>query len=461
MIKFLQNRVALLLGAMLFVGGLKAQLQVVTINASSPTICDGIAYFSDSTQVNATTVLWQGGGAVVQQGGASAFNLCPGTYTVTYTTLNSSAAQTYTFTIGSTGSDPCANFSAVVYATNDTTLGAPCNGTAWVSVTGGTAPYTYWWSNGQNTGNQIGGLCPGDYGCFVVDANGCQDTMAFTVTSSTFNPCAGFTAGIQVVNATDSISCDGAILILPTGGTAPYNVMWNGVVVNATQITNLCPGSYVITVGDSNNCTTSVIGTVNYSSSTSGDTLITIDNNSYPDSIINGTLGSAWYMDCLMDLAAIDSAYISNFTYTTGDSISVTWMLVNNGTPGVEITVSYFTGGANGVYNTILTVFCPQKSTGIHYLQITDQVYLTSAGVNELNESMFTCTNPIENSMQLNFKKAATYAIEVVDIKGSCVFKGKAENVNQFTIDASNFGKGTYFVKVADGTSLITKKIVK
>ena len=99
MIKFLQNRVALLLGAMLFVGGLKAQLQVVTINASSPTTCDGIAYFSDSTQVNATTVLWQGGGAVIQQGGASAFNLCPGTYTVTYT-VGLGVAFSFSYLVG-------------------------------------------------------------------------------------------------------------------------------------------------------------------------------------------------------------------------------------------------------------------------------------------------------------------------------------------------------------------------
>ncbi len=460
MVRTLQNRLALLLGAMYFVGGLKAQVQIVTIDATSPTTCDGIAYFSDSTQVNTTTVQWQGGGAIIQQGGASVFNLCPGTYTVIYNTINSSATQTSTFTISSGSSNPCNGFSASVNVTNATSS-TICNGTAWISVTGGTAPYSYWWSNGQNTGNQIGNLCPGDYGCFVVDANGCQDTMTFTVTSSTFDPCAGFTAGIEVSNATDSMLCDGAILIIPSGGTGPYNVTWNGIAFNTTQITNLCPGTYVISVVDSNNCTASVNGVVNYSGGNSGDTLITIDNNTYPDSIINGTLDSAWYMDCMMDLGAVDSAFISGFNYINGDSISVTWAIVNNGMPGVEIVVSYYAGGATGVYNTILTIFCPQKSSSVKYLEITDQVYLSNSGITELNTNDIICSNPFDQVIQLNFKTADTYNVELVDITGAVVSSGKAENTNQFNIQSDNLSKGTYFLRVSNGSNVVVKKLMK
>ncbi|MBX7242558.1 MAG: gliding motility-associated C-terminal domain-containing protein, partial [Bacteroidia bacterium] len=56
------------------------------------------------------------------------------------------------------------------------------NGSASVSATGGTMPYSYNWnpSTGQNTGN-VTGVPGGDYTVYVLDLNGCTDSIDLTV----------------------------------------------------------------------------------------------------------------------------------------------------------------------------------------------------------------------------------------------------------------------------------------
>lgn len=59
------------------------------------------------------------------------------------------------------------------------------------SVTGGSAPYTYLWSNGETTAS-ITGLTSGTYEVTITDAIGCEKTASFTVNS--------ITVGIAEVN---------------------------------------------------------------------------------------------------------------------------------------------------------------------------------------------------------------------------------------------------------------------
>jgi len=56
----------------------------------------------------------------------------------------------------------------------DVTVNRGSDGTATATVSGGTSPYTYLWSNGGTTPT-ISGLPAGTYVCFVTDANGCTD----------------------------------------------------------------------------------------------------------------------------------------------------------------------------------------------------------------------------------------------------------------------------------------------
>ena len=169
-----------------FIGlaGLFAQNLVVSSSTSSPNSCDGWAYISDSSNVLNTSIYWSSGGMIVQQGGFSMTSLCPGEYVVTYT--NNGMTITETFTIGSGSGGPCDNFVVTVVTTGESTEGA-CDATAQAMVSGGTAPYTYNWSNGS-IGNPITGLCTGLIVCSVVDASGCSFSYTAIVGNGNTNP---------------------------------------------------------------------------------------------------------------------------------------------------------------------------------------------------------------------------------------------------------------------------------
>jgi hypothetical protein len=71
------------------------------------------------------------------------------------------------------------------------------------------------------------------------------------------------TNNISVTPTSDSISCNGGIIVTTTGGTAPYTYLWNtGNTSNSNSLSNLCPGTYTVTVVDANGCSSSISGSV-------------------------------------------------------------------------------------------------------------------------------------------------------------------------------------------------------
>lgn len=116
-----------------------------------------------------------------------------------------------------------------------------------LSVSGGTAPYTYLWSNGE-TSEDISGLESGYYTVTVTDVKGCTVSGGFTVSKKT----------IQVSRIIEEPSChgstDGSISVsAPTGGEAPYSYLWsNG--ETGMSLTDIGAGVYTVTVSDAAGC---------------------------------------------------------------------------------------------------------------------------------------------------------------------------------------------------------------
>lgn len=75
-------------------------------------------------------------------------------------------------------------------------------------------------------------------------------------------------ATVNVVNASDSSTCDGSITVIPIGGTGPYTYTWScgGSAINSNTISNLCPGTCTVTIADQNGCTATVTGIVGVTS---------------------------------------------------------------------------------------------------------------------------------------------------------------------------------------------------
>jgi SprB-like repeat protein/type IX secretion system substrate protein len=200
------------------------------------------------------------------------------------------------------------------------------NGTTKVTVTGGTPPYTYLWSNNATT-DSIGNLGVNAYCVTVTDANnstvvGCdtissppQITALFTIDSDikcfgsndgqatvsvsggtpgygylwdngqTTATAANLNGGMHTVTITDAANCtqtaqinmiepaaltstmmttpeknndgDGTAKVICTGGTPPYSYVWNTTPPQTTDsISGLPAGTYVVTITDQNNCST-------------------------------------------------------------------------------------------------------------------------------------------------------------------------------------------------------------
>jgi gliding motility-associated-like protein len=130
----------------------------------------------------------------------------------------------------------------------DVTCNGAANGSIDLTVTGGTQPYSYFWSN-FFTSEDISGLAGGTYFVIITDANGCIHRDSITVNEPA--PLILTTAG---TNITCFNSNNGSIDLTVIGGTLPYGYLWS----NSDTVqdpTGLPGGTYAVTVTDGNGCT--------------------------------------------------------------------------------------------------------------------------------------------------------------------------------------------------------------
>ena len=142
-----------------------------------------------------------------------------------------------------------------VVANNNTCFGVN-TASITTNITGGIPPYTINWSgpNGfTSTANNITSIAPGVYNVTIDDAGGCPFSNSYTITEP---------ADLIInVDSENDITCfgsaNGSVTVTVTGGTGNYVYNWtnNGSPFAATEdISNLSPGTYVVTVTDANNC---------------------------------------------------------------------------------------------------------------------------------------------------------------------------------------------------------------
>ena len=153
-----------------------------------------------------------------------------------------------TSTSASTVTEPTILVSASVVDSNATCNGF-ANGGASASATGGTAPYTYAWSNSATTAS-ITGVLAGTYSVTIMDANGCSSISSSTITEPTLL----VAASVVDSNITCNGFANGGATASATGGTAPYSYSWNNAATTAS-ITGVMAGTYSVTIMDANGCT--------------------------------------------------------------------------------------------------------------------------------------------------------------------------------------------------------------
>lgn len=128
-------------------------------------------------------------------------------------------------------------------------------------ISGGNAPYTYVWSDG-NTQRNRSNLLAGYYSVVVTSSNGQTITRDITLKEP---------EAFQVIlysdefkggyNISESGGADGSISAEVKGGVPPYNFLWsNG--FSKEKIKELTAGTYSVTIIDATNCSTSASTTL-------------------------------------------------------------------------------------------------------------------------------------------------------------------------------------------------------
>ena len=122
------------------------------------------------------------------------------------------------------------------------------DGTATVSITGGTEPYYIEWSSGATTATATG-LISGTYIAYVTDSRGCQASGRVSVVQP---------GGIVVTRTTQKDpTCyggnDGEIALSVSGGTPPFTYRWN-TGETGTHISSLYSGVYTLLITDAEGC---------------------------------------------------------------------------------------------------------------------------------------------------------------------------------------------------------------
>jgi gliding motility-associated-like protein len=120
------------------------------------------------------------------------------------------------------------------------------DGSASALVSGGNLPYTYSW-DGVSGSDNFSGLNAGNHILTILDLNGCSTSESFQISEP--EPL----VGSITVDASSCGQANGAMAGNASGGTAPYNFLWN-TGETTEQLAGLNAGSYTVSITDQNNC---------------------------------------------------------------------------------------------------------------------------------------------------------------------------------------------------------------
>ncbi len=284
-------------------------------------------------------------------------------------------------------------------STNDEICGG-ANGTINITVSGGSLPYAFNWSNGATT-EDITGLTAGTYSVDITDGAGCMMTETISISNNTG------TLNETAVVADDTCGASvGAIDLTVTGGNAPISYSWDS--GQTTQdISNVPAGAYTCTITDASGC---VLVSAAYSVGNSSGTL-SLDNVSITNEECSNTSGA-------IDLTVSGGTAPITFNWDSGATTEdISGLSAGN----FECTIS----DANGCNTSTgtLTIFNSPSSLAVSTNFVTDEICGNSQGAINIDVSggtapySFSWTGGSTSEDLLNVS-AGTYTVTVTDANG-------------------------------------------
>jgi len=147
------------------------------------------------------------------------------------------------------------NFSCIqnaLVSTTSTNVSCPgaCDGTVTATTNQGTPPFTFVWAPGGATTATVSNLCAGSYTVTATDANG-QSAQSTTVVGSP----PAINSSTQVSHITCFGANNGSASVNASGGAGGFTYSWAPSGGTTASISNLGPGTHVVTITDANGCT--------------------------------------------------------------------------------------------------------------------------------------------------------------------------------------------------------------
>jgi len=138
---------------------------------------------------------------------------------------------------------------AIAYTSEDVLCHGQAEGSVSIIVSGGTAPFSYNWSNDNtNTTAEATGLAAGSLSVMVTDNNGCNADTDIVITEPD-----ALLLELAVTQPDCPDSYNGAITTVVSGGVQPYDYSWN-TGENTSDLGDLGAGTFSLTITDANNC---------------------------------------------------------------------------------------------------------------------------------------------------------------------------------------------------------------
>ena len=385
-------------------------------------------------------------------------------------------------------------------------------GSACVSATGGTPTYTYLWSNG-GTASCILNLTAGTYCVTVTDKFGCSTTCCTTIKDP-------LPAQSPIISANGPLSfCPGGSVTLSVPATYSSYIWSNGGTISSITVSNA--GTYIVTVTNSNGCTSTaqktvtvlaapmpVINATGLSTYCSGTTSVTLTVGVFASYIWN----TGATTQTIVILPGFPGTYTVTVTSTNGCTGTAS-ILVDNGcnaptsltTTNIAPTtamanwvqaaccVSYtielldvnnnatlynlacnthftFSGLQRGkLYCWRIRTNCNQQMTVFSawtpYVCFRTLPRLMGDETAKAPESFNVYPNPNNGNFTIEFnaESATNYNLKLVDVIGQVIVNNDIHSEvgdNQYKLNLDNIAKGVYLLILQNSEGTLQKKII-
>lgn len=297
----------------------------------------------------------------------------------------------------------------------------------------------------------------------------------------------------QTAPASCATSCDGSADANASGGSQSYTYMWMPGGQTTAAITNLCPGTYTVTITDTRGCTatnTVTIGTADLTapvpdasslSTVTGQCTATVTavptatdncvgsvNGTTSDPLTYNTPGTynvTWTYDDgsgntstqtqQVVVAGPDTSLMLSGATLTANATPATYQWWNCATNSVIAgeTGQSFTPIANGNYALIVTENgCTDTSACFN---------ITTVGIQEQQDNTARVyPNPTAGSVMIELDHAVDADLTVQNVFGQEV-RSMRMNGQQLMLDLSSYDEGVYFVNIKTTSSVQVIKVTK